>query len=41
MRSIQPFKMASLSSGGKVTMAADRRSFTFDLADDADAVILR
>ena len=32
---------ASLASGGKVKVGSDGKSFTFDLADDADALILR
>ena len=31
---------ASLASGGKVKVGSDGKSFTFDLADDADALIL-
>ena len=35
------FASAELASGGLVTVSTDRTTFTFDLAEDADALILR
>eukprot|EP01050_Picozoa_sp_SAG11_P012007 SAG11_NODE_1307_length_5243_cov_2.389774_7_plen_49_part_00 len=35
------FSEASLGSGGDVAVSGDRKTFTFDLPDDADALILR
>ena len=35
------FSHATLASGGSVAVSSDRTAFVFDLADDADALILR
>jgi hypothetical protein len=35
------FKTAALSSGRKLVVAADKRTFTFDLAITADVLVLR
>ena len=36
-----PYREATLASGKPVRVSQDRHTFTFDLADDADALILR